>query len=44
MAPLDKIIDTQRLRLKLLETLEDGSAELADVHKVRSDKDATKWR
>lgn len=41
---MDKIILTPRLKLTLVQTAEDGSAELASAHVVQSSPEASIWR
>jgi hypothetical protein len=43
-ASIPKMIWTERLKLTLLETLEEGTADLAAVHKIRSNPEAVSWR
>jgi hypothetical protein len=41
---MEKIILTPRLKLTLLESLEEASQDLEWVRAVRSDEQATQWR
>ena len=43
-AIVQKVILTARLKLTLIEKLDDGSADLAALHHVRSSPEATSWR
>lgn len=41
---MEKVLWTPRLKLTLLETLEDGSEDLEWAHKINTDKLAKSWR
>jgi hypothetical protein len=41
---MQKVILTARLKLTLIENLDDGSADLAALYHVRSSPEATSWR
>jgi len=41
---MEKVLVTSRLKLTLLETLEDGSQDLQWAHQMKTDEQATSWR
>jgi hypothetical protein len=41
---MEKVLWTPRLKLTLLETLEDDSKDLEWAHQMRTDEQATSWR
>jgi hypothetical protein len=41
---MEKLIWTSRLKLTLLETLDEGTKDLEWAHQIRCDEKATQWR